>query len=259
MSRDQPQDGELVELERRDQWWERPLVVIDTETTGTDPLTARIVQLSCLGIYPDGRVSPSSYEAIVNPGVPVPPEASAVHGITDERIALEGVPLADALYELLKRLDRWNRTAPVVIFNAVYDWPLLWAELDRTELCWTAPLGDARLLDPLLIERTFNGVRRGHYSHKLADVVARYRLAVPSDWAAGFHDARFDCQAAAAVLRAQVLEYDLLRKLPLAELQRRQRQWFANWRDELNLYWASKGKPQRVRGEWPFGPKVVSL
>ncbi len=64
---------------------ERPLAVIDTESTGLNPDTARIVSISVLRLEPDGRRSLRS--ELVNPGIPIPAGATAVHGISDEDVA----------------------------------------------------------------------------------------------------------------------------------------------------------------------------
>ena len=59
--------------------------MVDTETTGTDPDAARIVELGA--VIQLGGVVTGSRRALVNPGVPIPREASAVHGITDADVA----------------------------------------------------------------------------------------------------------------------------------------------------------------------------
>lgn len=64
---------------------ERPLAVIDTESTGLNPETARIVRISVLRVEPDGQRSLRS--ELVNPGMPIPPGATAVHGITDDDVS----------------------------------------------------------------------------------------------------------------------------------------------------------------------------
>lgn len=64
---------------------ERPLAVVDTESTGLNPETARIVSVSVLRVEPDGRRSLRS--KLINPGVPIPAGATAVHGITDADVA----------------------------------------------------------------------------------------------------------------------------------------------------------------------------
>lgn len=241
---------ERPELVPAARWWERPLVVVDTETTSADPLEARIVQAACSAIYPDGRLSTSSYCQIVNVEGEIPEEAQKVHGISKATCVRDGKPLVDVLYEVLRRLDRWHKVAAIVIFNAVYDWPLLWEEVGRTELRWTDPLAAALLVDPLVIERHFNGITKGHYSNKLSDVAARYGIAVKNA-----HSAEGDAVMTAAILRVQLERYELLRKVTLEELQQLQRAWYGEWRDNLNAYNEKKGKTWRVGGEWPFGDR----
>ena len=64
---------------------ERPLAVIDLETTGIDPKCDRIIEVSVLKLAPGGEADHRTRR--VNPGVPIPPEATAVHGITDDDVA----------------------------------------------------------------------------------------------------------------------------------------------------------------------------
>ena len=59
----------------------RPLGVLDVQSTGLDPLNARIVKLSVLKVDPDGSEHVKS--VVVNPGIPIPPGATQVHGISD--------------------------------------------------------------------------------------------------------------------------------------------------------------------------------
>ena len=59
----------------------RPLAVLDVQSTGLDPSNARIVKLSVLKVDPDGSEHMKS--VVVNPGVPIPPGATQVHGISD--------------------------------------------------------------------------------------------------------------------------------------------------------------------------------
>jgi DNA polymerase III subunit epsilon len=63
---------------------ERPLVVFDLETTGLDTATDRIVELAAVKLWPDGRVEEKRRR--FNPLVPIPKEATAVHGIRDEDV-----------------------------------------------------------------------------------------------------------------------------------------------------------------------------
>jgi DNA polymerase-3 subunit epsilon len=63
----------------------KPLAILDTETTGTDPQADRIVEISILKALPDGRQTHRHHR--VNPGIRIPPEATAIHGITDADVA----------------------------------------------------------------------------------------------------------------------------------------------------------------------------
>src|SRR6266851_829664 len=65
----------------------KPLAILDLETTGTDPQNDRIVEIGILKALPDGRHQ--HYNRRVNPGIPIPSEAKAVHGITDADVADE--------------------------------------------------------------------------------------------------------------------------------------------------------------------------
>ena len=62
-----------------------PLVFFDLETTGINISTDRIVEISYLKVFPDGREESKTMR--INPGRPIPPEATAVHKITDADVA----------------------------------------------------------------------------------------------------------------------------------------------------------------------------
>ena len=66
---------------------ERPLVVLDLETTGTKVQTDLIVEISLLKMLPDGANQIKTRR--LNPGIPIPAEATAIHGITDADVANE--------------------------------------------------------------------------------------------------------------------------------------------------------------------------
>lgn len=63
----------------------KPLVFFDLETTGIETLTDRIVEFSALKINQDN--TEESITTRINPQIPIPPEAIAVHGITDNDVA----------------------------------------------------------------------------------------------------------------------------------------------------------------------------
>ena len=64
----------------------RPIVFFDLETTGVDVVTDRIVQIGALRYEPGGG-EPERYNKLVNPGRPIPPATTAIHGISDADVA----------------------------------------------------------------------------------------------------------------------------------------------------------------------------
>lgn len=101
-------------------------VVLDTETTGLDPLAGnRIVEIGCIelvNMVATGR----SLQLYLNPEMPMPAGAQEVHGLSDEFLADKPL-FADKVEELLEFLG----DAQLVIHNAQFDLGFLNAELDR--------------------------------------------------------------------------------------------------------------------------------
>ena len=62
----------------------RPIVFLDLETTGTDAAKDRIVEISLVKVHPNGDEEVKTRR--INPGMPIPPAATAVHKITDEDV-----------------------------------------------------------------------------------------------------------------------------------------------------------------------------
>ena len=61
-----------------------PLICIDCETTGLDPTTDRLIEVAVVKFNSDEILE--SYETLVDPEIPIPPETTAIHHITDEII-----------------------------------------------------------------------------------------------------------------------------------------------------------------------------
>jgi DNA polymerase III subunit epsilon len=109
-------------------WHEGRLCVLDTETTGVDPETARIVT-ACVAHV--GAGAKEIRQWLVNPGVPIPAGATKIHGITDEQAA-EGADPAVAIPDIASAvLGAWEGGLPVVAFNAPYDLTVLSREVAR--------------------------------------------------------------------------------------------------------------------------------
>lgn len=83
----------------------RPLVLFDLEATGIDPAKDRIVEISLLKVHPDGTEESKNWR--LNPGIPIPAEASAIHGILDSDVADAPffADVAEELFEWLQEVD----------------------------------------------------------------------------------------------------------------------------------------------------------
>lgn len=102
-------------------------IFFDCETTGTDPATDRIVQLSIQRLPPRGVDDGQVWTKLVNPGRPIPAEATEVHGITDEM-----VKDAPTFAELAPDVQATMSGGVLVTFNGRrFDTPLIDAELVR--------------------------------------------------------------------------------------------------------------------------------
>lgn len=105
----------------------RPLVFFDLETTGVDPQTDRIVEFAAIRILPKSKGSWSDFTMLVNPGCPIPPAATEVHGITDADV--EG---CQTFAEAVDLIYGYIEGADLAGFNVRrFDVPLLQAELAR--------------------------------------------------------------------------------------------------------------------------------
>lgn len=106
----------------------RPICFFDLETTGINITKDRIVEIAILKVFPNGNKESKTW--LVNPEMPIPPEVSAIHGITDERVANEPTfkALAPEIFSLIKDSD-------LAGFNSDrFDIPLLAEEMLRVGL-----------------------------------------------------------------------------------------------------------------------------
>lgn len=102
-------------------WHREALVGFDLETTGTEPLEARIVTAAVVGV--DGRDEEPARQHIwlADPGIRIPAQASAIHGISSKRAAAEGRPAGEVADEIAETLTGyWRRGVPVVAYNAAF-------------------------------------------------------------------------------------------------------------------------------------------
>ena len=168
---------------------DRPLAVLDLETTGVDPKLDRIVEVSVLKLLPGGDHDHRTRR--VNPGVLIPPEATAVHGITDDDVAdcptFRGI--APALSKYLDGCD-------LAGFNVLnYDLRLLVAEYNRAGFVF--PVAGRKVIDACRI----------YHQRERRDLTAAYKFYCNEEHT-GAHGAAADVLATAAILDAQVARYE---------------------------------------------------
>lgn len=167
---------------------ERPLAFFDLETTGTRIGTDRIVQFGVVRLLPDG--SREGWQCLVNPGIPIPSEATAVHGITDADVA-DAPPLEDTAQAIVERLAGCDLAG----FNCLrFDVPFLAEELHRVGVHWDH--AGLRVVD---VQRIYHQMEPRNLSAALKFYCGREHE--------GAHDALADVEATADVLLAQLERY----------------------------------------------------
>lgn len=243
-------------------WHLGPLTAFDLESTGIDVRKCRILTgfaATMLG-RDAGRVMTNRANVMINPGVPIDPEATKIHGITDAEVRAKGWPprqgvdsLADVLARsLLARI-------PVVGFNLPYDFGLLHHECLR----WDLPTLGERLglsrnamvgpvIDAHVLDKYVDPYRRG--SRKLDDsrgpgTATHY--GVPLDNA---HTADADAIASVRVAVAIAERNPEIVGMDLPQLHRAQKAWRAQQMGSLQRYFREKkGQPEAWCDPcWPF-------
>lgn len=167
---------------------ERPLLFFDLEATGINPSDDRIVEISIIKVFPDG--TDTEYTRRVNPGIPIPPESTAVHHITDTDVAdaPHFADLADEIAGIFAGCD-------IAGFNSSrFDIPMLDQEFQR--LRRHLDLSQARFID----------VQTIFHKKEQRTLVAAYRFYCNKELD-GAHSANADTRATYEVLKAQLDRY----------------------------------------------------
>lgn len=167
----------------------RPICFFDLETTGTDISRDRIVEISILKVYPNGNKETRTW--LVNPGQPIPPECTAVHGISDEKVANEPLfkEIAQTIHQLIKDAD-------LAGFNSDrFDIPLLAEEMLRAGIDFDMKNRvsvDIQTIFHKKEERTLSAAYKFYCNKPLTNA----------------HSAEADTMATYEILKAQLERYD---------------------------------------------------
>jgi DNA polymerase-3 subunit epsilon len=224
--------------------WHDELGVFDLETTGIDVESARIVTAH-VGLIDRAGAVIERLDWLVDPGVPIPDGASAIHGISTERARRDGRAPAPAIAEIVAGLRTiLNRGIPVVAYNAPYDFTVLDREAARHGIPGLSqPLP---VVDPLVIDKAVDKYRRGK---RTLTVTAEFYGVELVD----AHDAGADAIAAGRVAQAiarvhgDELAYDAL------ELHDLQVAWSQQQADDFQDYMRRVKDPAfTCSGVWPL-------
>lgn len=166
----------------------RPIVFFDLETTGVDTAKDRIVEISMIKVMPDGEEIPKTRR--INPGMPIPPEATAIHGITDDDVkdCPSFAQIARSLAQFLQGCDFGG-------FNSNrFDLPVLVEEFLRAGV------------EVDFKRRKFIDVQNIFHKKEQRTLVAAYKFYCDCDLDDA-HSAEADTRATYEVLKAQLDRY----------------------------------------------------
>lgn len=262
-------------------WHEGRMVGFDLETTGISVFEDRIVTAAIVHHAPGQR--PRALTWVINPGIPIPTEASDVHGWTTERLTQhlgtrEAVRITNgsdtqplsreaALFEIAAQCaTTMAAEAPLVAANASYDLSLLETELVRHGIdpLTSRPSGIRGVVDPMVIEKQFDPFRKvkggcrggkvkcggcGAENKTLTGLAAHYRVVL-----AGAHDASADALAALRLVPRLAAAWPEIARWKLGTLHTHQVTWRAEQSASLRAYFDKQRPPiehDGVCGEWP--------
>jgi DNA polymerase-3 subunit epsilon len=165
-----------------------PLLFFDLETTGTNIVNDRIVEISYLKISPNGNEESKTRK--INPEIPIPPEATAIHGISNE-----DVKDAPVFRSIAKSLAEQIEGCDLAGYNSNrFDIPLLAEEFLRAEV------------DIDLMKRKFVDIQTIYHKKEQRTLAAAYKFYCNKDLE-NAHTAEADTKATYEILKAQLDSY----------------------------------------------------
>ncbi|MGO9557913.1 MAG: exonuclease domain-containing protein [Acidimicrobiales bacterium] len=223
-------------------WFDSPLIGLDFETTGVDPLTDLPVQVAL--VWCDGQGRRRRAVWLVDPGCEIPEAAIEIHGISNAKARAEGISLEHTAYVVHRCLLRAAREGvPLVAMNASFDVTIaacLFARAGLPSLPWDL------VIDPLVIDRRVDKYRKG--KRRLDALCETYGVRLD-----GAHDAGQDAEAALSLAREIGRRWPEAGDLDPEELTIFQRAWQHTWAAEFNDWCITEGRPGLSPEEyrWP--------
>ncbi len=169
-----------------------PLVFFDLETTGIDIVKDRIIEISYVKVFPNGKEESKTMR--INPGMPIPPASTAIHGITDDDV--KDCPL---FKNVAKQLAAQIEGCDLAGYNSNrFDIPLLAEEFLRAGV------------DIDLTRKKFIDVQTIFYKMEQRTLAAAYKFYCQKSLE-NAHTAAADTMATYEVLKAQLDRYPELK------------------------------------------------
>lgn len=240
------------------------VLTLDCESSGVDTANDRIITWFMRAREGDKIVFERNW--VLDPGVEIPEEAAAVHGMSTEWVREHGrKDVAEALREIADTLDNYASSGFVVAgYNHAFDMAMLNSELERHN--WDTLDNtlepDTRYIDPAIFSRVFDKYVKG--GHQLITVAKRNGIEVEED---RLHAADYDVEVTEKLVK--VMLNRAWRELPevregctpdefVTRLQAWQKEQKALWADHLTVYFAEQGKTEEdgskivVNGAFPY-------
>ncbi len=173
----------------------RPLLFFDLETTGVNVEKDRIVEIATIKLLPDG--SRKIFTKRVNPGIPIPKEASDVHGITSDMVENE-----KSFEEIGEKLHNYIQGCDLAGYNMIsFDLPLLKAEFKRIGIDFSTDglqLIDMFTVYSKMVKKTLSNAYRFYCGKELINA----------------HSAEADIIATEEIFQAQLKFHEELNDVP---------------------------------------------
>lgn len=229
-------------------WLNGKLLALDLETTSKNPLEARIVTASVIRIDPaTGDKTPIEWLSDVA-GVEIPPETTAIHGVTTDHARTNGQPSYTVVDQVTQEIrNAWAQGIPVIGHNVGYDLTVL--EFENLQH-WPDG-GGIGALGPILCTYVIDShvsYRKG--KRNLVATAEHYGVPLSEKDA---HGATADALAAARILWMIAKRYPTIAQRTLAELFDDQISWHRERAESYAAYCRRVGKPtDDICPDWPI-------
>lgn len=216
------------------------MLSFDLETTSANPFEARIVSSAMVTIMEQGA---DPVEWLADPGIEIPAEAAAIHGITTEYAREHGKPHEVVVRDTIEKIRAgWDSGLSLIVYNAPYDLTVL----RNLEPEFTV---DGLVFDPYTIDKIKDPFRKGRRT--LTDLAKHYSIQLDNA-----HEASSDALAAARIAWKQIRIWPELSTMSGEELMETQAVGFYERQLEFKQYLQRQGRADdSVNTAWPVQTK----